>query len=226
VLTGRSTSVNVVDISDGGLLIETRIRLAPGQRETLVLDGYASIKLAGWVERVEITRLFPSVTYRTAIRFGAPIVVADLARRRGPSVDGVSSEIMDRFAGLVRELSGVEAVRVSSSCRAHPGTEPVHFAVPTSQHGEQRMLQVFFCEGAVPTASQFVELRQMAVLAGDLPDFDIASFSSRERRSCEPGPSPVLTSMSASTEDAGPAIVECTDFEPDGLRYLRPCSAR
>ncbi len=177
VLTGRSTNVAVLDISDGGVLIETPIRVTPGDRETLVLDGKRTIKIAGWAVRVEVTRLAPLVTYRTAIRFAAPITVEDLERSLGPAVRRVSRRVLDRFVHWVRELPGVHAVRVSSSWRRYPGTEPVYFAVPASSHGEGRRLQVFFASGAIPTAEQFAQLRQMALLASDLPDFDVASSS-------------------------------------------------
>jgi hypothetical protein len=60
VLTGRSTNVAVIDISDGGVLIETPVRVTPGEREMVVLDANATIKKAGSVERVEIIRLIPS----------------------------------------------------------------------------------------------------------------------------------------------------------------------
>ena len=186
VWTGRSTNVEILDISDGGALIETPHRVTPGEREVLVLNGHSTTKMVGWAERVEITRLVPAVTYRAAIRFALPARVGTLWSDPEPSADGVSRQLMNRFAILVRGLSCVRAVRVSSSCLTRTGTEPVHFAVPTSRHGEGRLLQVFFSSGALPTAGEFAELRRMAVVASDLPDFDITSFNSRESASASP----------------------------------------
>ena len=176
-LTGRSTNVAVIDISDGGLLIETPVRVTPGEREMVVLDANATIKKPGWIERVELIRLIPSLSYRTAIRFFAPINVLALTRSQPPVLRRASREAVGRFARWARELSGVHAVRVSSSCRSHPGTEPVHFSVPTSRYGDGRLLQVFFTVGAMPTAAQFGQLRRMALLASELPDLDIVSSS-------------------------------------------------
>jgi hypothetical protein len=175
VLTARATNVDLIDISDGGILIETPIRVTPGERETIVLDANATVKKAGWIERVEIIRLIPSMTYRTAIRFFAPISVLALTRSQRPVLRRASREAIARFSRWARELSGVQAVRVSATCRPHPGTEPVLFAVPTSRYGDSRLLQVFFRAGAMPTAGQFDRLRRMALLASDLPDLDIVS---------------------------------------------------
>jgi len=177
VLTGRSTNVAVIDISDGGVLIETPVRVTPGEREMVVLDANATMKKAGSVERVEIIRLIPSVSYRTAIRFFAPISVLALTHSQRPVLRRASREAIGRFARWARELSGVHAVRVSFTCRSHPGTEPVLFAVPTSYYGDGRLLQVFFTLGALPTAAQFGQFRRMALLASELPDLDIVSSS-------------------------------------------------
>ncbi len=114
-LTARSTNVAVIDISDGGLLIETPVRVTPGEREMVVLDANATIKKAGWIERVELIRLIPSLSYRTAIRFFAPIDVLALTRSQPPVLRRASRETIGRFARWARELSGVHAVRVSSS---------------------------------------------------------------------------------------------------------------
>ena len=185
-LTSRSTMVEVVDISDGGVLIDTPICIRPGQREIVVLDARSSIKVAGRAVRVEITRLFPSVNYRTAIRFAAPIAVGALTRSQEGAIRRISREVLERFTGLVRSLPGVHAVCVSAVWKSYPGTEPVHFAVPVSDHGSTRVLQVFFTQGTIPTAAQFGRLRRMALLVPDLPDFDIGPFASQESAAAEP----------------------------------------
>ena len=169
--------MSVIDISDGGVLIETPARVTPGEQEMVVRDANATMKKAGWVERVEIIRLIPSVSYRTAIRFFAPIIVLALTHSQRPVLRRAPREAIWRFTRWARELSGVHAVRVSSTCRSHPGTEPVHFAVPTSRYGNGRLLQVFFTLGALPTAAQFGQFRRMALLASELPDLDIVSSS-------------------------------------------------
>jgi len=185
--TARSGDVDVLDISETGVLIETPTRVKPGERELVLLKASTAIKVVGWTERVEITRLIPSVSYRTAIRFGKPVALHALGHDAGVAagsrhestpaesclLTGASRELIERFTSWVRALSGVHAVRVASSFVQHPGTEPVHFAVPTSCYGERRVLQVFFSSGATPTAGQFADLRHLAVLASDVPDLDI-----------------------------------------------------
>jgi hypothetical protein len=84
-----------------------------------------------------------------------------------------SRELRLEFVRLVYGLSGVQAARVSSSVMVRPGTESVHFAVPDSSHGDQRVLQVFFVPMTSPTPEQFVQLRHLAVLASGLPDIDV-----------------------------------------------------
>ena len=76
--------MSVIDISDGGVLIETPARVTPGEQEMVVRDANATMKKAGWVERVEIIRLIPSVSYRTAIRFFAPISVLAFTHSQRP----------------------------------------------------------------------------------------------------------------------------------------------
>jgi hypothetical protein len=181
--------LQLLDISDGGALIETPMRCRPGQREVLILRGNSAIKVAGWVVRAEIARLAPCM-YRSAVRFGAPVAIGSLGwdsacssnglpdRPRSISMESLHSdasrELQHEFTRRVRGLRSVHAVRVSFSLRTHHGTESVHFAVPDSTHGNRRKLQVFFHPETSPTTEEFTQLRQLAVLASGLPDIDIA----------------------------------------------------
>jgi hypothetical protein len=185
VSTARSSAAEILDISDAGALIELPTRLKPGEREVVLLTGRDTIKVVGWAERVEITRLAPAVSYRTAFRFACPVELGELGSvpeidRSEPAtveprmLTGASRELVERFARWVRELSGVHALRVASASASHPGTEPVYFTVPASSFGNGRKLQVFFNSGAVPSAEEFAQLRRLAQLASDLPDLDIA----------------------------------------------------
>jgi hypothetical protein len=88
-------------------------------------------------------------------------------------VADASHEVRQEFTRLVRGLAGVHAVRVSASFIERPRTEPVHFAVPTSSHGDGRVLQVFFAAGSTPTIEQFLQLKHLAMLASGVPDVDI-----------------------------------------------------
>ncbi len=103
----RETKVKVVDISDGGILIESPTPMKPGQREIVVLQGNTTIKMAGWVERVQIIRLLPSKTYRAALRFVAPVSLSTLGSNQTASVAPDSCELMKQFEGWVQQLSGV-----------------------------------------------------------------------------------------------------------------------
>lgn len=182
--------MQLLDISDGGALIETPMRCRPGEREVLFLRGNSAIKVTCWIVRAEIARLAPSMSYRSAVRFLAPVALGSLgcdsacANSEQPDEprptfseslhSDASRELRHEFTRLVRQLPSVHAVRVSLSLRTQHGTESVHFAVPDSIHGNRRKLQVFFHPKISPTPDEFIQLRQLAVLASGLPDIDIA----------------------------------------------------
>ncbi len=187
ISTGRSPVVDLLDISQGGILLETSGRLTPADREIVVLHGYETTKVVGQVHRVEITRVNPSLVYRAAVGFTRPIFLDALTR-------GVSTEpcrehehtergLRQTFSECVHSLSDVHAVHISSVVRMHPGTEAVNFAIPISIHGERRLLQVFFRAGAVPTASEFAQLRELARMASELPDLKVAPSVPRPYKS-------------------------------------------
>ena len=187
--TARSTRADILDISDGGILIETPVLVRPGERELVLLSGSGAIKVVGWAERVEISRLIPEVSYRIALRFVKPVTVGALGC--APELDGLSPidmasagsqasaedsrTVESTLENCLRGVSGVHAIRVSALAARLPGTEPVHFAVPASNNGNKRMLQVFFNAGAVPTRAEFARLRQFAERASALPDLDFVS---------------------------------------------------
>lgn len=187
-MTARSPSVDVLNISDSGALIETPTRLKPGEREVFLLHGTTAIRIAGWVVRAEITRIRPSVSYRSAIRFAAPVILSTLADRHtrsGMATDRAlivqpSDTLREKVMRLIQDIPPVRVVRLSSSIVKEPGMDSVHFAVPKSCHGAGRALQVFFGAAASPTSEQFARLRQLAVLASGLPDFHVG-FSAKAR---------------------------------------------
>jgi hypothetical protein len=190
----RCPELLLLDISEGGALIETPVRWTPGQREVFVLRGDSAVRVVGWIVRAEIARLTPFMSYRSAVRFGAPVTLRALGCSEGfagsdlPEGIPVEStqrlfsdappELRQEFTRLVRGLPSVRAVRVSYSLRAQQGTESVHFAVPKSSYGDRRMLQVFFHPETSPTADEFTQLRYLAVLASGLPDIDIVRSDS------------------------------------------------
>jgi hypothetical protein len=199
--TARSTRANILDISDGGIRIETSVPVRPGERQLVLLTGTGTIKVVGWAERVEISRLTPAVSYRAALRFAKPVTVSALGwapELDGPSpIEVVSSSslptaedsrtVENTLECCLRGVSGVHAVRVSALVAQLPGTEPVHFAVPASSHGNKRMLQVFFTIGALPTRAELARLRQFADRASMLPDLDFVS-TPRYMRVLDTGP--------------------------------------
>jgi hypothetical protein len=183
----RSVHARILDISDGGMLLETPRRVRPGDREMVLLKGTGTLRVVGWAERVEIVRLFPDVAYRTALRFTTPVIVHALADSELDCLDaaemalGTSHIVVNAgrmfattFESWVCGLPGVQAAALSASVMRMPGTEPIHFSVPASGHGENRRLQVFFMPGTQPTADEFAQLRQLAELASTLPDVRIA----------------------------------------------------
>jgi hypothetical protein len=182
--------LDLLDISSGGALIASPTCLKPGEREVLILQGGQLVKVVGWVVRTEVTRLTPSLTFTSAIRFAEPLSLPALvsnsamgnnnltepARRTSaePIVAAQASpELGNEFTSVVRGLQDVLAVRVSTSIVTQAGKESVYFAVPDSSHGERRLLQVFFASGTVPSAEQFIQMRYLAILASGLPDLEL-----------------------------------------------------
>jgi hypothetical protein len=184
--TGRCPVLRVLDISDGGALIESATRWSPGERGVFVLRGSSAVKVAGWIVRAEIAQLLPCMAYRTAVRFGAPITISSLnlppagdqpdtqppLSTAGSVGADTSHELRREFTRVMRALPSVHAVRVAFSLRTLHGTESVHFAVPESAYGHGRVLQVFFHQEMSPTAEEFTQLRHLAILASGLPDID------------------------------------------------------
>lgn len=190
--TTRAPALDLLDISSGGALIASPTCLKPGEREVLILQGQQLVKVVGWVVRTEVTRLAPSLTFKSAIRFAEPVSLPTLASNsilantdltepeRSTRAEPIvlahpSQELREEFTRVLRGLADVLAVRVSSSIITQPGNESVYFAVPDSTYGEQRLLQVFFASGTLPSAEQFVQMRQLAVLGSGLPDLEMAS---------------------------------------------------
>jgi hypothetical protein len=74
----QGSEVQVIDISRGGMLIETEVRLRPQMKITLKLvtsDG--AIKLEGSVLRTSITSLKGAPRYQSAIAFEHPFHMLD-----------------------------------------------------------------------------------------------------------------------------------------------------
>lgn len=166
--TLRCPSLELLDVSDGGALVEATTCLKPGDREVFILRGDNSVKVAGWVVRAEVMRLKPALSYRSGVRFAEPVNLNTLR-----VVSDASIELRKEFVRLARGLPGVHSIRVSSELIRRSRTEPVHFAVPNSLHGDRRVFQVFFAAGSSPTTEQFIRLKHLAVLASGLPDLDI-----------------------------------------------------
>jgi hypothetical protein len=187
--TNRTPTLDLLDISSGGALIASPTCLKPGEREVLILHGEQLIKVVGWVVRTEITRLAPSIMFRSALRFAEPVSLPALASNatlansnltavRPASADPMvlahpSRELREEFMRAVRGLADVLALRVSPSIVTQHGKESVYFAVPDSFLGEGRLLQVFFASGTLPSAEQFVQMRHLAILASGLPDLEM-----------------------------------------------------
>ena len=170
--TARCPSVQLLDISDGGALIEAPTLWKPGEREVFVLRGDNAVKIAGRVLRVEVTRLAPFMRYRSAVKFGTPLTLSALWRNASPRL-AESREVREEFSRLARELLSVHALRVSSALLTRPEMDSVHFSVPSSTSEQQRMLQVFFAPGSLPTPKEFNQLRRLAGLASALDDLEI-----------------------------------------------------
>ena len=172
--SARAEAVHLLDISVGGALIETPGSLRPGERDSFVLRGDHTVRVAAEIIRAEVTRLSPSVSYRCAIRFAAPVQLDALIGAAPPVITPQAAPLLSkRFIGLVKRLSGVRAVRLSSSLAAESDIESVFFEVPDSDHGKQRLLQAFFDSDQPPSPEVFVRLKTLALVASGIPDVHI-----------------------------------------------------
>jgi hypothetical protein len=125
-----------------------------------------------------VTRISPSVSYRSAIRFSAPVqldaLIGDTLVSAPREITPQAAPLLSkRFVGLVKKLSGVRAVRLSSSLAVESDIESVFFEVPDSDHGTQRLLQVFFDSDHPPSPEAFVRLKTLALVASGMPDVHI-----------------------------------------------------
>ena len=176
--SARVDAVHLLDISVGGALIETPASLRPGERDSFILRGDHIVRVGAEIIRAEVTRLSPSVSYRSAIRFAAPVqldaLIGDTSLSAPPIIAPQAAPLLSkRFIGLVKRLSGVRAVRLSSSLAAESDIESVFFEVPDSDHGKQRLLQVFFHANHPPTPDAFIRLKTLALVASGIPDVHI-----------------------------------------------------
>jgi PilZ domain-containing protein len=172
-LSARSAELKLLDISDGGALIETPTRWKPGDRESFLLQGDGSVRIAGRVLRAEVTRLTPGVHYRSAIQFAAPVSLRALLVNAKYAQSGAALSEVTCIRKLVGRLAGVQAIRISSSLSPERGTESVYFEVPTSLHGERRVMQVFLAPHQLLTPEEFVQLKTLALVASGLPDLAV-----------------------------------------------------
>jgi hypothetical protein len=176
--SARVEQVHLLDISDGGALIETPASLRPGERDSFILRGDNTVRVGAEIIRAEVTRISPSVSYRSAIRFSAPVQLGALIGDTFVSAPLVIAPqaaplLSRRFVGLVKRLSGVRAVRLSSSLTVESDIDSVLFEVPDSDHGKQRLLQVFFDAGYPPSPEAFIRLKTLALVASGMPDVHI-----------------------------------------------------
>ncbi len=123
-------------------------------------------------------RVSPSVSYRSAIRFASPVeldaLIGNASLSSAPVIAPQAAPLLSkRFIGLVKRLTGVRAIRLSASLAAESDIESVFFEVPDSDHGKQRLLQVFFHSDHPPSPDAFVRLKTLALVASGVPDVHI-----------------------------------------------------
>lgn len=183
IVTYSTQDLTLVDISDGGALIETERRIKPGEREPLVLSGHQDLKVVAHVLRVEIVRLAPNMLHRSAIQFLQPINVASLLRMNGGnelrSVERAAREqalapLRERFDFLVRQLGRAHDIKICSAASLTQSAEAVYFEIPQDNCTDRRFLQIAFAPGVPPTAAAFQILKDLARLAADLEVDDLS----------------------------------------------------
>lgn len=181
------TSVSVVDISSGGVLIETMSKLDPGAIDVELLGRGASMSVPAQLLRSQVAAVDRiGVRYRVALMFGRELQLfspppssalpEDLARvlmrtlreadrRSGPTA------VRIRFERELRRLLPVRDILIRQApVIAERGIESVYFTVPWGS-GPQPVLQAIFDRDYSPTAMEFRLLRAAASLAAVVLEF-------------------------------------------------------
>ena len=68
--------VVIVNLSSGGALIESQVRVNPGARAALQFLTDARHEVHGWISRSRVVRLSP-LWYEAAVAFDAPLVIPE-----------------------------------------------------------------------------------------------------------------------------------------------------
>jgi hypothetical protein len=93
--------VDVLNASQGGLLIESPMRLPPGSENAVELSlAEAPRRVRGRIVRCEVRALAPEgLRYRMAIAFNAPVVEIDATDGRPTQAMASSPDSVSTFAG-------------------------------------------------------------------------------------------------------------------------------
>lgn len=180
------TSVAVVDISSGGVLIETMSKLDPGAIDVELLGRDANMSVPAQLLRSQVAAVDSmGVRYHVALMFGRELQLfsprpssalpEDLARvltrtlreadRRSPTA------VRIRFERELRRLLPVRDILIRQApVIAERGIESVYFTVPWGS-GQQPVLQAIFDRDYSPTAMEFRLLKAAASLAAVVLEF-------------------------------------------------------
>jgi hypothetical protein len=190
VRLGWGLELRLLNVSRSGLLVESGIRLTPGNKTSFLFSGpQQDLVLPARVIRSRVSTVDPlGVRYVTAAQFERPfdsLSPGDVAPDR-PSdpkahlaflvekiqegaAEGIgSAELRAEFEAGVRELVTAQEIRLRQTpVVENDGRDSVYFTVPT-RDGSPAILQVTFSPNYRPGADEFAALRAAATAAADI----------------------------------------------------------
>lgn len=176
--------VSVVDISSGGVLLETTSRIIDGSRIDLQLLGQdTNVCVPARMIRSQVAAVDGcGVRYRVAVAFTTDLDLLGLQAPSAPLMPKLLADLLTRVLGEVergfdesalrgrfeqelRRLLPVRDIQIRKTpLIAEQGADSIYFTVPQGSD-KQPILQAIFEPGYAPTAEEFRLLKAAASLA-------------------------------------------------------------
>lgn len=176
--------VSLVDISSGGVLLETTSRLTDGSTIDLQLLGQdTNVCVPARMIRSQVAAVDSlGVRYRVAATFGRDLDLLGLQAPSAPLMPKLLADLLTRVLGEIDRGSGASALRVrfeqelrrllpvrdiqirQTPLIAEQGADSIYFTVPQGSDN-QPILQAIFEPGYAPTIMEFRLLKAAASLA-------------------------------------------------------------
>ena len=189
VKLGWGLDLRLLNISSSGLLVESGIRLTPGNRTTFQLAGpHRDIVVAARVVRSRVSSVDPlGVRYVSAAQFeqafdaltpgeASPAGTNPEARldeivarvKEGAATGASAAELRTEFEMGLHELVTAKEIRIRQTpVVENDGRDSIYFTIP-SHDGSRAILQVTFEPNYRPCPEEFAALRAASVAAAEI----------------------------------------------------------